>query len=181
MLKIKKIFNLSFPRSGTSSFTTAMQKLGYKTKHWDKLACDFYLNSNSKELMKIIKKYDVFSDFPWPLMYKELSVSFPSAYFVLFERDENEWLNSCLNYFKFENKELSGGNEIRNHVFKSSFPERNEENFKFVYKKHIKDVKNYFKGNNFISAKLGNDKDWIEVCDFLKIPYCNFEKLNTSF
>lgn len=181
MIKIKfKIFNISFPKNGTSSFITIMRKLGFKTKHWDKNICDLFIKKKYKKIFEIVNKNDVFADFPWPMLYKELQFNF-NAKFILFERPEEEWINSCLKYFRSEKKELFGGNKIRKIVFSSEFPKGNEKEYINSYKKHNFYAKNFFKKNkNFLSIKLGDSKDWEDACKFLRISQVKFPKLNES-
>jgi hypothetical protein len=182
MLKQKiKIFNLSFPKTGTSSFIFAMKKFGLKTKHWDKQMCQYFLNNNFDLIFKFVKTNDVFADFPWAVIYKQLDDNFPNSKFILFERDANDWLNSCLNYFDFnKNPTVKGGCFFREYLFGSCYPKNNEEAYLKKYENHIFEVKDYFKNKkNFFSTDL-NDKGWRKVCGFLGFSQIDFPRLNKS-
>jgi hypothetical protein len=181
MLRINyKIFNLSFPKSGTSSFITAMKNFGLRTKHWDKKVCELFIQKKYIEIFNIINDNDVFADFPWPIMYRQLDENFFGK-FILIEREEKKWLSSCLNYFDENNSELSGGSFFREHVFGHAFPKGNEIYFLEKYKSHNELVKEYFKNKkNFISINLDDKDGWKNVCVFLGIPQIKFPHLNKN-
>lgn len=83
-----KIFCISLPRTGTTSFTAAMDALGIPAKHVVVSDPDF-------------KTFTAFADTPVWCDYPALDRRFPGSYFIYLDRDLESWLDSV------ENSELT--------------------------------------------------------------------------
>lgn len=99
---MRKVIGVGFARTGTSTLRVACQKMGYKRcKSWDRNLYDAYDRGDIELLLNVAACYDVLEDWPWPLIYKELSEEFPNALFVLTRRrSANIWLESLLKFHK---------------------------------------------------------------------------------
>ncbi|ARF10990.1 hypothetical protein Hokovirus_3_263 [Hokovirus HKV1] len=184
------IFNISFQRNATTSFNEYMVNLGFNSIHDTNCVLnylqvnnynmninecrdlsDYYFKNNSllfienykDKLFEFINnnQYQVFSDNPWPIMYKELDQNFDCK-FILFVRNPDKWLNSMKKYFNDEitvfRKILYDGN-INNDYCKKKYIDHNES------------VINYFKNkNNLLVIDLDNDTDIdLKISEFLDI------------
>lgn len=68
---LRKVFNLGFSKTGTTSIERALQILGYRVAkgHWKYNYC-FYLMSlcvhgDYEEIIRFTKAFDAFCDGPW--------------------------------------------------------------------------------------------------------------------
>lgn len=117
----QKVFCLGLSRTGTTALAEKLSSLGLRTIHY---SLNAYLRMNELaserieissprpgrywnwafqrevraqdkiSLVELLNRYDAFADLPFPLLYRELSVLYPDAYFVLTSRDDESWLNS---------------------------------------------------------------------------------------
>lgn len=106
-----KVFGIGLQKTGTTSLMFALQKLGYKTKHFvPKLVCK---NHSGGEIapqgcefhpeevnIDIAHNYDALVDnpLPFPSVYKELAFAFPKAKFVLTTRPIDGWVQSVMSH-----------------------------------------------------------------------------------
>ncbi len=99
MISNTKVFNLSLPRTATTScgHIAKINQLRVCDGHWMDNKTNFItvccLNSNYKTIVEFLKVYDFFSDLPWggTDIYKYLSTKVENSNFILISRDEDEW------------------------------------------------------------------------------------------
>ncbi len=159
----RKIFCIGFHRTGTTTFQTALEELGFDVIGMTKPAWDAYELDDRETLHGIIRSHDAFRDMPWPLMYRWLYEAYPEATFVLTHRSSDSWLASCSGNYKnrpyrmFEviyGFDVFMGNELR---------------AADVYKRHLHDVREFFadKPGKLLDVDLTQVNDWKLLCDFL--------------
>jgi len=182
-----KIFLLGFPRNGTTSFYELFLAAGFKATHDTKGALRFgefdrdpenYIYHNklhssdlSKELIEkldqeklkeYIDQYDVFTDFPWPLLYPYLAEEYPEAYFILSERDSTKWIQSMSLFF--QNRLEKSFITLYKIVFGSASPSYHKKKYCKIYLKWNDEIKKYFNGNpslKFMSYNLEDNNSKI--------------------
>ena len=189
------VFNLSYHRNATTSFHNYMEQMGFKSMHnvsvtlskvtgtsnhiltcedWDEVAltADEFVERYAGDLVKYIREseFNVFSDNPYPLFYKQLVGEFPDAKFILFKRDSYKWLHSINTYF---------GETYT--YFRRILYDSNEdvEYWRKKYEEHNNSVANYFydQGIPLLIVDMDDNKDIGRTLnDFLEIP----DKLKTS-
>lgn len=146
----QKIFVLGDSRTGTSTLHRFFLSLGLKSiHHYQKESSQSQPDhenheDNWKQLRQFIETsgIDAFSDYPTRLFYKELSESYPSAYFILSTRkDVDTWSNSMLNFFSKFNIDL------------------NIEQLSRYYLQINEDIRQHFStsSNNFIEICIDDD------------------------
>lgn len=157
-----KIFFIGSHKCGTTSFYEFMKEYGYYSLHdtWEsciKLGLgknyishnhgEYYGNGqqvdvsskiNSDKLHALVNSYDIFTDMPWPLLYKRLDKEFPGSKFILGIRSASDWIKSQINYF--------GRSEtmLRMLTYGWGSPIGHEDRYLEVYEKHNHDVIEYF-------------------------------------
>ncbi len=102
--KEKRIFCISFQKTGTTSVGDFFDSFGYPTARWKHCLRNHWQVSwyegdfESIFASKDFKNNQVFEDSPWwfPEFYKVLYHRFPDSKFILFYRDEDEWFRSML-------------------------------------------------------------------------------------
>jgi hypothetical protein len=100
-----KYFCISFHKTGTRSFHEFLKASGCSSLHLPTVVDGvdyrrevFHVRKNPKAVLErlqpVIESASAHSDVPWPGLYREISVHYPSAKFVLIRRDPTEWFNS---------------------------------------------------------------------------------------
>ena len=196
-----KIFCIGLSRTGTVSICEALEILGYHTLHFslglfvNQNAIDDNLHfeprqrlglyeswQRNRELSYInrvfdrstLENYAAFGDLPIPLFYKELDQKFPRSKFIYTYRDEQKWLKSMKWLYETGAVLWKHGyidDEIKYAAY-TSF-RYDEEVLLKAYRKHHKDVLDYFKDREDDILYLNIDKKRITfkpLCSFLNEP-----------
>ena len=140
-------------------------------------------NTNLKENIKRftyiqISKYDAFQDNPWPVLYEDVDSWVDDSKFILTYRGEKSWLNSVLGQF--------GGKStpMREYIYGVGDPSGNEEVYLKRYRKHNKEVREYFWGRkDFLEFDIEKSKNkWNLICNFLnkEVPDQDFPHANET-
>lgn len=189
-----KIFCIGLNKTGTTSLKAFFSKLGYKVgeQHEAESLLKEVLNGNYLSLFKHIEKAQFFQDYPFsaPNAYKLLDQKYPDAKFILSVRNSPEdWYRSLVKFhsLKFNNGDFPTVNSLKsaNYIYKGWIWEFLTKVYGFkedekiydkdflinLYKTHIIDVKEYFKGreDKLLIINL-QEIDGVErIYDFLKI------------
>lgn len=179
----KKIFNIGFHKTGTTSLTHFMGDNGYKILHntaYTMQRLDLGGQSDIEEesagpvnlenildkmlLQKLVQEFDFFSDNPWPLLYRLLDQNFPNSKFILTRRNADSWINSLVKHSGSQHTRM------RQLIYGYGNPENHVTHYREVYVRHNKDVVGYF-GNRkdlLIIDIENDDKDIAEsLVEFL--------------
>ena len=91
-----KIFGTGLNKTGTTTLGQCWKIPGYRTTSGNKgLLKDVMLRNHFTHVYETASQFDLFEDWPWPLIYKELDLMFPGSKFILTTRNnEDVWLNS---------------------------------------------------------------------------------------
>ncbi len=137
------------------------------------------LDENIKRLAySHIEEYDAFQDNPWPVLYEDLDRWIEDSKFILTCRDEKSWINSVLRQFGGESTPM------REYIYGAGDPSGNEDVYLQRYKKHNKEVREYFQGReDFLELDIEKSKNkWKLICNFLnkEVPEKNFPHANET-
>ena len=128
--------------------------------------------------MQILKNGDACQDMPWPVLFKEMDRMYPSAKFILMEREPDKWLDSIIKWKKDRHSDLD---EL---VYGFGKIPGNEEVYLNRYLEHNKEVKDYFKNrpSKLLILNLEANEGWDEICSFLgkRVPKTAFPHANKS-
>ena len=167
----QKIFNIGFHKTGTTSLTQFMHDLGYKSLHSVAMSMqylqlgtqhncgedtgkpsDFEKLIDNNLLKHTVQQYDFFSDNPWPLLYKHLDKTYPDSKFILTLRNNEKWINSLNKYSG------TGNTRMRQLVYGYGNPSNHITQYRKIYIRHNKNVKEYFKDkNNLLIIDIAED------------------------
>lgn len=108
ILNKKRIFCISFQKTGTTSVGNFFEHFGYPTGRWQHaLKNQWEISWYDGDFESIFSSNDfksrqVFEDSPWwyPEFYKVLYHRFPGSKFILFYRDEDDWFRSMVAHGK---------------------------------------------------------------------------------
>jgi hypothetical protein len=191
MSKLTKIFGIGLNKTGTSSLGRFFEKCGYKM-HEDYSCVKINMalellkskpDDKASLLLDIANNYDVFEDWPWPLIYKQCLERYPDSKFVLTVRaDAEEWFRSLY----YHCKKLGPTRQIKSVYGHYTPNHKTKKDFIEYYKKHNANVVEFFKDkpdrllilstdtddnikSNILAKFVGSDK-------INKIPYPNANK-----
>lgn len=173
-----KVFCIGFHKTGTTSMKKALEILGF-----DVCGTVGVHNSNLEENIKKlahsqIDGCDAFQDNPWPVLYEEIDRWVEDSKFILTCRDEKSWLPSVLNQFGEKSTPM------REYIYGVGDPSGNEEVYLKRYKKHNKEVREYFQGRkDFLEFDIEKSKNRCKlICNFLnkEVPEKDFPHANET-
>ncbi|PPK85601.1 hypothetical protein CLV84_2504 [Neolewinella xylanilytica] len=178
-----KIFGIGLSRTGTTSLSSALELLGYRSFHFP-----FIRSFLGKIYIKqqYLDNYDALTDTPVALLYKELDKKYPGSKFIYTVRDMDGWLASCEKYPAFHPaSDFSESNKItarlRRRLFGSEYFDR--EKFKAAYLRHESEVMEYFKDRpeDLLVLNVTTGDGWEPLCQFLgkdipEVPFPNKNK-----
>ena len=92
--RLRKCFGIGLSRTGTTSITAALQRLGYHTLHWT--------NPRTNELIgpADAEGADALTDVPAAAMFEDLAARFPDARFIYTTRGLAGWTASLAAHFR---------------------------------------------------------------------------------
>lgn len=100
----------------------------------------------------LVRKFDYFSDNPWPLLYRRLDRNYPESLFILTRRKVDGWINSLLKYSSEENTRM------RQMIYGYGNPHHHVARYRKIYLAHNRAVEKYFSGRqNFMVIDLEED------------------------
>ncbi len=175
-----KVIGLGFQKTGTSSLREALKILGYNVKDTSQRALIPILKGNDKKIKRILKNYNAIEDTPWYIIYKKLDNWYPKSKFILTIRDEESWYKSVSRHI----------GDLKNPMHEwiygkgRSLPKHHKENTIHTYKKHVKNVKEYFKDRpkDLLIVDFSKNEGWKEICEFLNkdTPKTSFPHANKT-
>ena len=190
--RCKKVFCISHPRNGTSSFTVFLEQHGLKCCHIDVPLRNSFVFADSLD-WATVNKCDALSDIPFPIpkVYTLCDEKFPDAKFVLFERNVDDWLRSIEGLWKFNTKDgnewyrldENNPNTTINTLLYGS-PKFDSKTWKNFYNQRLMYAKEYFKDRPekllVLNLYEDNDVKATKLCNFLGIvKKCTFPHKNS--
>jgi predicted transposase YbfD/YdcC len=185
-MKQKKIFQIGFNKSGTTSIHQFFLDNNILSIHWDagKLSKTIHNNFLSgNPLLKGYEDYQAFTDmehnkdgggffYSAEKYFKELDQSYPGSLFILNFRDIESWIKSRINHGRYLFNTMNENNTTEEEV---------KEKWKDEYKNHIQNVLEYFKErDNLLVLELKKGNEYL-LGDFLskhgipiKKPYLGY-------
>jgi hypothetical protein len=163
-----KYFGVGYPKTGTNTLAYCFRLLGYRDIKihdyfisWFQIGYDVSNIIDDEMFCNIIENYDMFSDWPFHMIYKELDKKYPGSKFILTERkDRATWQRSLANHIKTRSKK-----ELEKWPKKLP-PYRGN---------HNEEVKEYFKNRprDLLVVCWEKGDGWKELCEFLNLPLPN--------
>ncbi len=178
-----KVFGVGLQKTGTTTLGSCLTALGYKHKTYDRSALWHVRKNRTKDLIKIMNRYDSFDDEPWARIYKLADQQYPDAKFILtIRKSSNAWFDSLARHC-----DRILFNEHRTYLFGSMFPRENKKEMIDIYDNHNLSVINYFKGREEKLLVISFDGDsqenaWGKICNFLgcEVPNIPVPKMNAA-
>jgi len=165
----EKIFCLGLSRTATTSLTSALELLGYRTIHFPA----YWLNpvtGNIHFLRHQLKEYDAFTDISVIPFFEEFDSFFPQAKFILTTRELEAWLKSCQRFINFNlppSKQPKSRRMLHKLIYGSAMYE--EKTFRNAYLRHEQRVRDHFRERkeDLLIMNIPAGDDWEPLCAFL--------------
>jgi hypothetical protein len=162
-----KVFGTGLQRTGTSSLTRALNTVGIRTRQFPKpLYGDIH--------HEIINRFNGFTDFPIPLLYRSLDTAYPGSKFIHTIRDEVSWLKSVEWLFTVGAVKFNWDkHEIFSRVHTDFYGTAafDAERFLARYRAYNEEVQAYFASRtaDFLVIELAAGDGYEQICPFLGV------------
>lgn len=155
-----KVFCLGLSRTGTSSLTVALRKLGWKAKHYPKVM----------KIMKEAENHDALTDISVILAYREFDRKYQDAKFIMLVRNMNSWLRSCKTHWAKKGERGDMASLVRRAIFGQV--DFDADQFQYTYVRHLQEVKHHFKGRKgkLLIMDIIDGDGYEKLCPFLSVP-----------
>lgn len=190
---MKKVFNVGFSKTGTTSFEVALKLLGYNAYRGDfrvpvsEYAVGMWIHRDYAELRRLSTYWDAFADAPWggTDLYRQLVEWYPDAKFVLTVRDPEAWYCSLEKMLtECSDGDLATAIETFHANGRYAFAHFFEHRFgvKTLVGARERVIEEYVRHNEEAEAFLGTcgvdflrfhavgDEGWETLCPFLEQP-----------
>jgi len=161
-----KVFCVGFQKTGTTSMRGALEILDYRVAgHFG--VDDPEIRSNAlPQALELARGYSAFQDNPWPLLFRELDVSFPGSRFVLTVRDPQRWIESVVKHFGDQTTPM------REWIYGPGAPRGNEGVYLERFERHNREVREYFadRAQDLLEMDIEAGDGWEALCGFLGRP-----------
>lgn len=174
----ERVLYVGHGKTGTSSFGTACEVLGYKLVENESGLTKKVNAGDLDEVLEIADKYTCYEDYPWLYLYKEFDERYDNIKFVLGVRPEEEWFKS-MSYQAMRPRTVERRQEVDEAHYNQYvrymddpkyFPLKHDEAIA-MYLKWNEDIKKYFEGrDDFMVFSVWQGHGWKELCEFLDKP-----------
>jgi len=166
-MKKQKICIVSLHKTGTTSVSLMLQKLGYLVTGPDTNLYYDYIDNNFQNIDKYLEDYDAFQDDPWYEIFEYVDSKGFDMKFIYLDRDEKSWLRSVQRFYGADRY----NNRIRRHFYGHANTIEYPEIYLQKYRTHKERVMRYFQRKaNFIVVDVKKDEDAIKLQKFLGSP-----------
>lgn len=188
-----KIFCIGFNKTGSTSLITSINRLGFKIGDMNKgeLCLIDVIKGDLTSTFSLCESATAFKDIPFSLpgIWYELYKVYPTAKYILSERDSAEqWYSSITRFHTkawSKNKSTPTWKDLKEST-KVSYKGLGYDYIKYtfntegnpydktalidVYNKHNHDVKEFFKNSkNFLTINVSRNDDYLRLCNFLNV------------
>ena len=171
-----KVFGIGLSKTGTSSLTLALEKLGYSAVHWTNPLTKALVEENDLPL------FDAFTDTSISFRFERIHARYPDARFVYTTRPVDDWVRSVENHFEMR-RGVRGLGHLRRVIadpagneFGATFRDIQENlycrhaSFAAAYRHHDERVRSFFSGERrgrLLEFDVFNGDGWEKLSDFL--------------
>jgi hypothetical protein len=171
-----KVFGLGLSRTGTSSLTVALYRLGVHVKHYPTDPRTYEQLRNGDYHLDTLAWCQGLTDVPIPAYFAQFDQAWPGSKFILTLREKESWLRSVEQLWQ-RSMEWSNQNAqytqidefFRACVYGSI--QFTRERFSYVYDTHVRNVLHYFQDrpDDLLVLDICAGEGWEKLCPFLGI------------
>lgn len=165
-----KIFGIGLNKTGTTTLGQCGRLLGLRCTSFDRDLLDDWIER--RDLARItarVEQFDLFEDWPWPLVYPQLDALFPGSKFVLTVRRSPEaWLDSL----KRHSLRTHPSKHCRKLAYGYDYPHGREQEHLDFYSAHNAAAREYFadRPGDFAELCWERGDGFAELCALLGTP-----------
>lgn len=166
--KRPKVFGIGLNKTGTKSLAAGLTRLGYRGTTYDLALTRAVMSGRMRPVWRVVRRYDCFEDWPWPLIFRQLDERYPGSKFILTTRRDSEtWLQSLKRH-----AERTGPTEFRRLIYGYEMPDGHEREHIRFYEEHNAAVRSYFQDrpDQLLEVCWETGDGWAELCPFLGLP-----------
>lgn len=181
--KTNKVFGIGLSRTGTASLTMALHTLDIDTVHYPNDRGTLETIKRGDGRFPLLDYYDSITDVTTIPFYKKLDKLYPGSRFILTVRDEESWLRSCRTHWSKEQNPKWPAKDTERYETKKEIKKMlremvygaydfDEARFIAVYRRHIADVMEYFKGReqDLLVMNITEGDGYDKLAPFLGLP-----------
>jgi hypothetical protein len=172
----QKVFGLGLSKTGTSSLTEALERLGIRSIHYPHDAATLDELRAGDYRLSILREYQAVVDIPVAPFYAQLDAAWPGSRFILTVREREAWLRSAEMHWRLLMQWWENFPDFKRfHEFISACTYGtigfNRERFAWVYDTHLRSVREYFAGRpgDFLEMDICGGEGWERLCPFLGV------------
>jgi hypothetical protein len=193
---VTKIFGIGLSRTGSSSLTRALSRLGYNARHFpvdmttQREYRAFFEQPRERLLLTVLNTTDAITDNPVSKVYPALDAAYPGSRFIMTTRDKDDWLRSCERWWTtaidpWIVEDWTGASGpfmtlVTSVVYGS--PRFDRDRFAATWDEHERQVADYFRGreDDLLVMDICAGDGWSKLAPFLgdDIPEDPFPHLN---
>lgn len=170
----QKVFGVGLSKTGTSSLTEALERLGVPAIHYPYDARTHDELRRGDYRLSILERYQAVLDIPVAPFYAQLDAAWPGAKFILTVREREAWLRSAETHWRLLMQWWERFPDFKRfHEFISACTYGSigfsRERFGWVYDTHLRNVREHFAGraDDFLEIDICGGAGWERLCPFL--------------
>jgi hypothetical protein len=166
-----KVFGIGWAKTGTTTLGACLEILGYSHQGQDLDLVYDVESGHLERIFSVVDRFDVFEDWPWILLYKELDERYPNSKFILTIRDTDRWWRSYQNHVTTRGARSDIG-QIRRIIYGFEDGLQHKQAYIERYERHNAEVLRYFaqRPNDLLVMNWENGDGWAQLCSFLGKP-----------
>jgi sulfotransferase family protein len=163
-----KVFGIGWAKTGTTTLGSCLEILGYRHQGQNLDLVNDVSAGNFDRIFSVVDRFDVFEDWPWILIYRELDRRYPNSKFILTVRDTDRWWRSYQNHVATRGARSDIG-EIRKIIYGFADGLQHQQAYIERYRHHNAEVLDYFadRPNDLLVLNWEDGDGWPKLCRFL--------------
>lgn len=178
-----KIFGIGLSRTGTYSLNSALELLGFRSKHFPRIEREI-LGGDYR--LRILDEYDALTDTPVVPIFAQLDAAYPGSKFVFTVRALDDWLDACERFFSWQDRVVSGQPfekvALWHRLYVYGRQTFHRERWAYVYERHQANVDHHFatRPDDLLRMNIRTGDGWDSLCPFLgrPVPQRDFPHVN---
>ena len=162
-----KVIGIGLNKTGTTTLGLSLSLLGYRRISYDLQSFEWWRRGDFKSILDKAASYEAFTDWPWPLLYREFDREFPGSKFILTLRKTPDiWYDSLCDHMR--RQRIKSFDRV---IYGTDTPDRERVRLLDYYSTHVELVREYFqhRPQDLLEVCWENGDGWCQIADFLSL------------